>query len=133
MAKSKEEIQKLTQRRYDEFDGFRVQNLNDYELSTLESRWAEEFSRTRTFSKDMRAELLVMCIVDDEGDRIFTNEEVSIVRDMDSKVSKPLYTFCREHVGLDEKVDIEGLAKKSEETDDSDSPQRFAGSLESPT
>jgi hypothetical protein len=133
VAKTKEDILELTKRRYDEFEGFRVQSLNDYELSTIESRWAEEYRKTEKFSADMRAELLTLCLVNDEGERLFGNDEIAVVREIDSKISKPLYAFCREHVGMDEKADIDNLGKGSDETDDSDSPQRFAGSLESPT
>lgn len=117
MAKNKEQILSMTNRRYDEVDGIRIQSLNELELSTLESLWAKRF-QDEGMSLKMRAELLAMCIVDENGNRVFATSEddISAIQSMDSKVSAPLYRACRVHVGLDDPKDLEAMGKGSEET-----------------
>lgn len=121
MAKNKAEILALTKRRFTEVDGVRLQSLSELELSSLESRWAQKFREGNgVLHPAMRAELLVATIVDEDGKRVFADNEVSQLSELDGGVAKKLYMKAREHCGMDEDEDSEKLEKKSEETGESD-------------
>ena len=121
MAKSKAEILALAKREYMEVDGFRLQSLTDLELSDLRFAWGQRADKNQSSFSLIRAELVGYSLVDDEGKRIFSDEEFSEISQLPSAVVTPLYEACRELNGmdLDDEEDIEEQAKKSEETGDS--------------
>ena len=117
MALSKQDILKqFASRRYDEVQGIRLQSLTELELSKLESLWAQRYHDTKQMNPVMRRELLCLCIVDDEGNRIFSNDEVDALAELDGGVTSQLYSTCRVLCGLDEPSDAGKKAKKLEET-----------------
>jgi hypothetical protein len=118
VAKNREEILALAKRRFVEVDGIRLQNLTEYEQSKLEARWASRYEETKELDLTMRRELLAVCIVDDEGTRIFKSNEVDALKDIDAAVTKKLYEACRVHCGMDEAKVVAKLEKKSEEITD---------------
>jgi hypothetical protein len=118
VAKNREEILALTKRRYVEVDGVRLQNLTEYEQSVLESRWANRYEESKELDLSMRRELLSVCIVDEDGVRIFKNTEVDLLKNLDSAVTKKLYDAARVHCGMDDKKAVEKLEKKSAEIAD---------------
>lgn len=123
MAKSKAQILAMTKRRYTEFGGVRLQSLSELELSALESRWASKFRELGgKLHPAMRAELLATVIVDDEGNRVFSDSEVDQLSALDGGLAKSLYLKAREHCGMDDDEDMEKLEKKFDEIVDSDLP-----------
>lgn len=118
MAKTKAELLATAGRRYTEVEGVRLQSLDELECSTLEARWVNRYEKNDEADLTMRRELLCICIVDDEGERLFKSNEVDQLAGLDSALIRKLYVAAREHCGMDAKVDKESKAKKFEETVD---------------
>lgn len=117
MAKTREDLLALAKRRYVEVDGFRLQSLTELELSNLQSLWTERYSKSKTIDMRMRRELIAVCLVDDEGKRLFQNDEVSLLGEIDASVVNHLYSEARKHNRMDEGSDeVESYEKKSDET-----------------
>jgi hypothetical protein len=120
LAKSRQELLKLAARKYQEVDGVRLQSLTELERSNLQSSWGERFDNDDDDAFDrsamfaMRRELLVACIVDDNGDRIFQMEEADLIGQWDAAFVAKLHDAAHILCGFsDPEVDI----KKSEETE----------------
>ena len=117
MALTKQQIlEKFSKRRYAEHEGIRLQSLTELEQSKLDAMWGMRWSETKTLDPVMRRELLALCIVDQDGKRCFSNEDVEVLGDMDGGICTELYEKCRELCNMDGKVDSGKVAKKSEET-----------------
>lgn len=121
MARTKAEILSKCQRRYKEVDGIRIQSLTEWELSNLRSRWHSRMKKEDGSTLAlMTIELLALCIVDDEGERLFADSEIGELKSLDSKFSQKLNDACRSHCGLnDDGSEVDDLEKKSEEADES--------------
>lgn len=113
MAKNREDLKQFAKRRYDEVLGVRLQSLTDLEQSKIEALWGKRFNETGEPDLVMRRELLVLCIVDDNGDRIFGNDEVDLLEDWDGAVTGELYLACRDLCHMDIQVSSETLGKES--------------------
>ena len=118
MAKTRDDLLALAKRRYTECQGFRLQSLTEYELSQLQSLWQDRYSKTKKLDPRMRRELITVCLVGDDGSRLFKTEEADLLAELDAKVTELLYRACREHNGMDEDGDTEGIEKNSDETQD---------------
>ena len=70
MAKTREELMQYAQREYRVVDGARLQTLTELELVSLRSRWGERYNKTKDVDLVMRRELVVACLVDDDGHRL---------------------------------------------------------------
>lgn len=116
MAKTREDLLALAKRRYVDNQGFRIQSLTEFELSQLQGMWQERYSKTKKLDPRMRRELIAVCLVDDEGKRLFKTEEADLLAEIDAKVTETLYRACREHNGMDEEDETEGIEKNSDET-----------------
>ena len=68
----------------------------------------------------IKSRLLVACIVDSEGTRVFADADDETVADWDSAIVDRLYDACVAHCGIDS-VNLEEAAKNSEATTDDDS------------
>jgi len=132
MIVSREDFRKYAERRYitesiPEFGDIRIRSLTERERSGLEaSQLTEEGSWSREDSVHMRVRWIVLCVVDQEGERIFTDRDTPWLEQIDSAITNVLFDACRRHVGISDQ-DVESLLKNSETTegDDSrsDSPQ----------
>jgi hypothetical protein len=122
MYLTREQILAKTARRYTVSQGARLQNLTELELSTLRGIWASRYGEDIGGPVDLtsRRELLVMCLVDANGDRLFTNDEVVALGALDGAFSEAIYEDAATHCGMRRAVDKEvtKLEKKSESTAD---------------
>jgi hypothetical protein len=121
--KSREEILALTKRRYTEVDGICLQSLSEVEMSTLRGLWAtragdiesaDDETKHKTYLQG-RSELLCMTIVDGSGQRVFSNDDIAVVQQIDHDVFERLYDAAAKHTGLAAKSDeVDKLEKKSD-------------------
>jgi hypothetical protein len=121
LAKSKAEILSQCKRRYIEVDGVRLQSLTEWEMSNLRSRWHSRMNKQDdSVLALMTVDLLAVCIVDEEGNRLFSDKEAGELKSLDSKFAQRLNEACRIHCGLDDDgSEVDDLEKKSEEAEES--------------
>lgn len=115
MAKTREELMQYAQREYRVVDGARLQTLTELELVSLRSRWGERYNKTKDVDLVMRRELVVACLVDDDGHRLFSDDEVNLLADWNGSAVERLYDAARELCGLD-RSEVDEVEKKSEPT-----------------
>lgn len=116
MAKSRAELLKYAQREYVEVHGTRLQSLTELELSDLRVLWGRRYEKSKDLDLVMRRELLVRVIVDDEGQRCFTDDEVTLLAEWRSTVTEALYQAARKLCGMDVTDGVDEAEKKSEAT-----------------
>lgn len=76
------------------------------EMATLDDKG--DYSRER--AKLTKGRLIVLCVCDPEGNRLFKDEESKKVMELDSVVTSAIFDACVAHCGIG-KTDIERLAK----------------------
>lgn len=122
MFLTREQILAKTTRRYTTSEGARLQNLTELELSTLRGIWAARYGEDVDGPVDLtsRRELLVMCLVDGEGQRLFSNEDVTLLGGIDGAFSEAVYETAATHAGLRREVgkDVDKSEKNSVSTAD---------------
>jgi len=93
----------------------RIQSLSERELSAYQ---AVTIAKTGSFKlnklEDANRRLIVLCMVDDAGNRILNGSHVAKLEDWDSADTNFLSAECSSHVGL-RADEIEGLVKNSEQ------------------
>lgn len=110
--KTRAEILASTKRRYTEVDGVRIQSLTEIELSTLRGIWASRYDKDKPLDLTSRRELFVMTVVDENGNREFTNEDVELLGEVDGSVVERVYEAAAKHVGLRDEDEVAKLEKK---------------------
>lgn len=118
---TRESLLANTARRFEIFelpDGskVRVRSLTElerqkYELASLSKKGELLQSRLLT----MKCRLIVLCIVDADGNPVFTDADVSALQEQDSQLTNALADVCQHHAGISD-ADIEGLEKNSVST-----------------
>ena len=101
----------------------RIRSLTEGELSGYHAHVATaktDAGRSRRLEGATRR-LFALCLVDGDGNRIFSDTESDGLSGMDAADSQRLYDACAEHVGINQR-DIEELVKNSEPTGTADSP-----------
>lgn len=103
MALTREEILSRSGRRYLEQGDFRLQSLTLSEWSAWE---AERFDLdkakiTKERMASMRQRLLVRCLVDADGRRLFDDGEWNLLSSLDAGVMGDLYDAAFKHCGFD--------------------------------
>jgi len=113
MAKTREELMRMAKRTYQTVNEVRLQSLSELEVSNLRAIWAQRFN-DEGYSLRSRQELLAMCIVDDDGKRLFgsTQADLDDIGSLDAKVTAPLYEACVKLCGLDADNDEVDKAEK---------------------
>ncbi len=106
---------------------------------TVEQRDAWEASRQvgkgrdkETNLRNIRSSLLVVCLRDDEGKRLFLDGDIPALGKLRADVADTLFAECCRLNGL-EKKDVEDLAKNCETTPSDSSLSDSLASSESPT
>jgi hypothetical protein len=88
----------------------RVQNLSEREQSEWETaKIGDDGRRTTDGLRETKAHLIVLCLVDDEGDRRFHDSQVGVVMEADSAVTNAVFEICRRHCGIPTK-DVDAVA-----------------------
>lgn len=114
MAKSRKELMAYASRKHVDVDGVRLQSLSELEKAKLDALWGERYNATKQVDMVMRRELVVACIVDDDGNRLFLDSEVDLLGEWDAGIIGQLYEACRKLCGFDDREDLEEAAKKSD-------------------
>ncbi len=125
---NREALLKLCKRRYATVDiperniTVRIQSLSENEKSQYETCLIAKNGKgiMRERLQDATRRLLALCIVDDNGNRIFTDGDLSELANLDAFVSSRIYDACQEHCGFN-KGDIDETVKNSEQINVDDS------------
>lgn len=91
-------VRRYTRRDVDGIGSVRVQSLTELERATVEVVASQD-------AKKMRAMLIVQSLVDDDGNRLFSDKEVDSVLQMDSRISMALSDVVLDHIGRDKSED----------------------------
>jgi len=117
MLATKQNLLGMTKRRFTTVDvadsEYRIRSLTENEKSEYEAAVMTdkaEFSVAKM--KRQRIRLLLLCLVDDEGNRLLDDADARMLGQVDGMVTTALFDACRKHVGF-ESGDIEALAKNS--------------------
>jgi hypothetical protein len=124
---TKAELFAKAKRRYTEVDGVRIQSLTELEKINVRGLWSK---RAKELPKDdkvaesehvdrMNAELLVLTLVDESGNRLFADNEISEVQTLDSVMFDTLADAAYEHCFPRKGKPVEANEKKSEDPADS--------------
>tara|TARA_R100001230_G_C5583107_1_gene101438 strand:- start:131 stop:529 length:399 start_codon:yes stop_codon:yes gene_type:complete len=125
---SREALLKLCERRYSTVEiperdiSIRIQSLSEAEKSQYETCLIAKNGRgiMRERLQDATRRLIALCVVDEDGKRIFSNSDLSAIANLDSYISSRIYDACQEHCGFN-KGDIDETVKNSEEISVDDS------------
>ena len=92
---------------------FRIRSLTERERSKYE---ADCLTAKGVFSKakleKQKQRLLILCLVDEEGNQLFSEADMAQMEQLDSLVTGYLFNQCAKHCGFSEE-DIESLEKNS--------------------
>lgn len=103
----------------------RIRSLTDkeysaYEMAVVNARRRGGGIREERM-KDASCRLIVLCLVDANGNQLATKKHVAAIGDWDLADSRYLYDACVEHCGINSD-DMETLVKNSGRTIDDSSP-----------
>ena len=94
MPASRNDLLKLCQRRYAYVEvnddlSVRIQSLSEKEKSDYETRLISKNGRgiLKDRLADATRRLIVLCVVDENGDRLFNENDLSVIAELDSFVS----------------------------------------------
>lgn len=79
--------------------GLTAKERDDYEQGLIEFGPNGQ-TRVKTHQENPRATLVVRCLVDDEGERLFADDEVDVVGRLDSSVISQLWDVARRLSGM---------------------------------
>ncbi len=89
----------------------RIRSLTELERSKFEaSMRAKDGQVSNVKLVDMKARLIVLCVVDGDGNPLLTHRDIDQILQQDSKVTNELVDRIQEHCGFT-KADIEDLEK----------------------
>lgn len=92
----------------------RIRSLTERELSAYQSATLGTGGGVKKSKlEDASRRLIVLCVVDDEGNQVFQNADVGALANWDAADSGYLYDECAKHCGIN-RQDIEDLVKNSE-------------------
>ncbi len=118
---TRNELLGLTKRRFKTIDipeldlTFRIQSLTEREKSEYETALLTKTGRgvSRERLTDAARRLMVLCLVDDDNNRLLESGDVSALSQLDAIVAAKIYNECQTHCGFGEE-DIEQIVKNSE-------------------
>ena len=90
---------------------YRLQSLTEGEKSRYEASIVNSKGVT---SKDARKRLLILMLVDAEGERLLTSADMDALEEVDGLVTSTLFTAAIRHAGFDQS-DIDELVGNSRE------------------
>jgi hypothetical protein len=117
----REQLLGLTKRRYTDIScgemTFRLQSLTEAEKSRFEK---SILTSKGAIKDDARRRLLIVTLVDSDGNRLLTDADMRKLSELDGKVSQKLAAAAMEHTGFTES-DMDDLEKNSDTIHDEDS------------
>jgi hypothetical protein len=92
----------------------RIRSLTERELSAYQTTTvAASGGPRRERLNDAARRMIVLCVVDTDGNRLMTDQHIAKLADWDAADTNHLYQECAKHVGVSQ-VDVEDLVKNSE-------------------
>lgn len=101
---------------------FRIQSLTEKEKARYETDLLAKgggFNSQKL--RDARLRLVILCLVDSDGERMLAESDLKTLHDMDGGLVSRLVDECRDHCGFDSD-DIEDAVKNSSSIRVEDSP-----------
>lgn len=91
----------------------RIRSLTELERSRIEVSMRDKRGNLSSAkSMDLKSRLIVDCVVDAQGNQLYTNNDIQHLRRQDSKVTNALVDAIQAHCGWSDD-DIEDLEKNS--------------------
>lgn len=79
----------------------RIQNLNEGEKSLWQdAQRGKDGNLIPGWVGKSRRRIIVYCVVDDEGKRVFADSDIEKLKDVDSGVTGAIADACMDHIGL---------------------------------
>ena len=97
---------------------FRLRSLNALESNTIQARMLieeEEDDRIREIAT-ANCRMISQCVVDGNGDRLFSDDDIDALAELDAAFVERLARACRKHAEFDPGA-VEKAEKNSEPTD----------------
>ncbi len=140
---SRADFLKPCKRRYGEFtmpstgEVFRYRSLSEREFAAFEMDSLKETDDgLRTDEQrleDARQRLIVLCLCDDNGERLLTDADTDAIGEKDARDTGALYDALREHCGIAKRVreaQLRATKKNSKRVTDEISPSGSPGDSE---
>jgi len=100
---------------------FRIRSLTELERSRFEASIRDKRGQvSNTKLIDLKCRLIVLCVVDGDGNQLLSNSDIDTLRNQDAKFTNELVDAIQTHCGITES-DMEELEKNSEATADASS------------
>ena len=101
---------------------FRLRSLTELERSRFEASIRDKKGQVSNAKLiDLKCRLIVLCVVDGNGDPLLGNSDIDQLRQQDSKATNALVEAIQSHCGISDS-DLEDLEKNSEATTAASSP-----------
>lgn len=99
-----------------EWGRFRIRSLTELERSRFEASIRDKKGQVSANKLiDLKCRLIVLCVVDGEGNPLLTNSDIDVLRNQDAKATNALVDAIQTHCGITE-ADMEDLEKNSDVT-----------------
>ncbi len=95
--------------------GMTGRDRDNWEASVYKQKGTD----VRLNMKNARAKLVALCVVDEDGNRLFNDGDISTLGNKSAKALDRIFTFAQELSGIS-KDDIDELTKNSEEANSDD-------------
>jgi hypothetical protein len=93
---------------------FRIRSLTELERSRFEASIRDKTGQvSSTKLIDLKCRLIVLCVVDENGDTLLQNSDIEELRQQDSKLTEALFEEIQAHCGYGD-AKLEDLEKNSE-------------------
>lgn len=100
----------------------RIRSITEGERSDWESAMLDPRGRPkRAAMRRWKVGLIVLCVVDADGNPLFSAGDIDGLMQVDSAITNRLFDACQEHCGVSDD-DVEALEKNSAATSDAASP-----------
>jgi hypothetical protein len=95
---------------------FRIRSLTELERSRFEASCRDKRGNLSVNKMvDLKCRMIVMCVVDADGNQLLANGDIDQLRQQDSKATNALVEAIQSHCGFSDE-DLEDLEKNSEAT-----------------
>ena len=92
----------------------RIRSLTELERSRLEASVRDKKGNLSSAKMlDLKCRLIVLCVVDEQGNQLFTNSDIERLGQQDSRITNALAEAIQTHCGWSER-DLEAIEKNSE-------------------
>ena len=92
----------------------RIRSINELERSRYEATALDKKGNISSSKLvDMKCRLIVLAVVDGDGNQLFSNSDIGELQKLDSKITNTIVEAIRSHCGISDE-DFDELEKKTE-------------------